>query len=363
MLGVLFIIFGFFTNEKKLIYLNYVVPFLVVWPYLFSFDIRIIFISFLVFLILKKIIPEKKILFESSSNIFEITIVLLWTISIFYVIEFRHYQPNLNPFVSHLLIIKWYIFWITLKTHKTYGKIVTIFLLISLFLYSSRTDLILLLYLLYFKNRKFYNNYISKYYKFFPLAIVFIVLVSVYTATRNYSQNWNVDLIESINQIDTEIAIDYVQVYLIERLLDSSQNTSFLLDRPPNYLATFENLPQIFIPRFLWPNKGYFLPGIYYNSLLTNEFVSNNSKNLEVGFIAIWWHNFGYFFIMYFLLVVFFLVFFIKDKNPVFVLFIGPKLFSDYNAIPGLIEAVIIYLIISKIYVSYYNNRQRAFFR
>ena len=119
--------------------------------------------------------------------------------------------------------------------------------------------------------------------------------------------------------MDKEFIAELTENYVLNRLTEAEISTLELLDREPQYLSTFGKLPELFIPRYFWPEKGNFLPGVYYNSLLNGKEETIFSKNLELGFIGIWWHNFGYYSFIYVCLILL-LTLLVRNFNTVFLL-------------------------------------------
>jgi hypothetical protein len=358
MLAIILFILGFYYRAERLLSLNFLLPLIIVRPYLFSFDIRVVLLSLIVFLLIQKILPNQKLVFNQKANYYELLFCVIWTFITYYVVNFVHYAVSEGDFfISHLLQLKWYVFWIILKKQSKFGFFVRVYVLISLFLFDGRTELFLVLFLLIFPILGKQNKYIYKYYPYTILLVSLISLSSLYTAARNISFQKNIEISEFYQTLDSDKILLFVNVYLFDRFLEAESSTKILMQQDPKYFATFSKLPEILIPRYFWPNKGSFLPGIYYNFILTGNKQSIISKNLEVGFIGIWWHNFGYFFVFYAILIFLFVVI-VRNFNSFFLLLFLPKLFGDYNQIPGILESILFYFIIYLFYVSYTHNRQ-----
>ena len=358
MLAILLFLLGFYYRSSNLLKLNFILPLLIIRPYLFSFDIRIILISLIVFLLIQKIIPNKSFLFYEKANFREVLFVLLWTITIYYILGFSHNKVTENSLlIPHILQLKWYVFWIILKKQSKFGFLVRFFLLVSMLIFDGRTEVFLLLFFLLLPliNKK--NKKIYKYYGYGFVLAVIISISSLYTAARNISFVKEVPVFSVFEDFDKEFIVEISETYVLERLTEAEISTLELLDREPRYLSTFGKLPELFIPRYFWPEKGNFLPGVYYNSLLNGKEETIFSKNLELGFIGIWWHNFGYYSFIYVCLILL-LTLLVRNFNTVFLLLFLPKLFGDYNQVPGILEGFIIYFIIYLFYVSYTRNRQ-----
>lgn len=358
MLAILLFLLGFFYRSSNLLKLNLILPLLVIRPYLFSFDIYIVFFSFIVFLLLRKIIPSKLILFHEKANFREILFVLIWTITIYYLLGFSHNKVTEGSLlIPHILQLKWYVFWIILKKQSKFGFLVRFFLLLSMFIFDGRTEVFLLMFFLLFP---FVNKKNKKIYKYYAYGFIFSIIISVssiYTAARNISFVKQIPISSIFESLDKEFIIETSELYVLDRIFEAEKSTLYLLNKDPRYLSTFGKLPELLIPRFFWPEKGNFLPGVYYNRILTGKSETILSKNLELGFIGIWWHNFGYYSFFYFCLILF-IVLLVRNLNAVFLLLFLPKLFGDYNQVPGILESLLFYFIIYLFYVSYTPYRQ-----
>jgi hypothetical protein len=338
MLAILLFLLGFYYRASNLLKLNFILPLLIIRPYLFSFDIRIILISLIVFLLIQKIIPNKSFLFYEKANFREVLFVLLWTITIYYILGFSHNKVTENSLlIPHILQLKWYVFWIILKKQSKFGFLVRFFLLVSMLIFDGRTEVFLLLFFLLLplinkKNKKIYKYYGYGFVKEVPISTVF-------------------------EDMDKEYIAELSENYVLNRLTEAEISTLELLDREPRYLSTFGKLPELFIPRYFWPEKGNFLPGVYYNSILNGVNETIFSKNLELGFIGIWWHNFGYYSFIYVCLILL-ITLLVRNLNTIFLLLFLPRLFADYNQVPGMLESLLMYFIIYLFYVSNTRNRQ-----
>lgn len=356
MLAILLILLGFKYKIIDLLRVNVLIPLLILRPYIFSFDPRIIIFCLCILILLNKSLPSKILINqEEKSSLLELNIVLIWTLILYYFIGFRHHFVNLNPVVPHLLLLKWYVFWILLKRQNRYGLIIRFFVIISMLLFDGRTEVFMLLTFLLFKNIN-QERFVYKVYPYFICLTFIIAIFSIYTASRNIAFQREVELSQVLNILDNELVQELLNNYVLERLTEAEISTKLIWEQDPSYLATYRNLPNLLIPRFIWKDKGYFLPGVYYNSLINNTKESIESKNLEVGFLGIWWHNFGFLSLIFFTFILF-LVLLLKDYNAIFLIFTLPKLFGDYNQIPLILESLIIYLLIRQIYVSYSRNR------
>ena len=358
MLAILLFLLGFYYRASNLLKLNFVLPLLIIRPYLFSFDIRIILVSLLVFLLIRKIVPNEFLFFKDKSNFKEVLFVLIWTITMYYVIGFSHHKVSVSSlWTPHILQLKWYVFWILLKQQSKFGILVRFFVLVSMVIFDGRTELFLLSFILVFSVISKNNERIYKYYGYgFVLAVV-IAITSLFTAARNISYVKDVSIASVFDDMDQVYITELLGNYVLGRLTEAEMSTLELLDREPQYLSTFGKLPELFIPRYFWPEKGNFLPGVYYNTLLNGVEESVFSKNLELGFIGIWWHNFGYYSFLYVILLLL-VTLLIRNLNPVFLLVFVPRLFADYNQVPGIVEGLLFYYIIYLFYVSYTRNRQ-----
>lgn len=358
MFAILLFLLGFYYRSSYLLNLNFILPLLIIRPYLLSFDIRIILISLIVFLLLRKIIPNKYLLFYEKANFREILFVLFWTITTYYILGFSHNKVMTDSFIyTHFLQLKWYVFWIILKQQSKFGVLVRSFLLVSMLIFDGRTEVFLLLFLLLFPLITKKNKKIYKYYGYGFVLATIISIFSLFTAARNIAYVKEVSVLSVFKDLDKENIIEFSEIFVLNRLTEAEMSTLELLDQEPQYLSTFGKLPELLIPRYFWPEKGYFLPGVYYNYILRNVNETLISKNLELGFIGIWWHNFGYYSFIYFCLIIL-IIQSVKNFNTLFLLLLLPKLFGDYNQIPGILEGFIIYFIINLFYVSYSPNRQ-----
>lgn len=358
MLAILLFLLGFFYRSSNLLRLNLVLPLLIIRPYLFSFDLFIVLFSLIVFLLLRKIIPGKFIFFNEKANFIEILFVLIWTITIYYLLDFSHNKVTEGSLlIPHILQLKWYVFWIVLKKQSKFGILVRLFLLLSMFIFDGRTELFLLIFFLLFP---IINKKNKKVYKYYVIGFLFSIIISVssiYTAARNISFVKQIPISSVFESIDKEFITEISEQYVLDRIFEAEKSTLILLGKEPRYLSTFGKLPELLIPRFFWPEKGNFLPGTYYNRILTGKSETILSKNLELGFIGIWWHNFGYYSFFYFFIILF-ITLLVRNLNAVFLLLLLPKLFGDYNQVPGILESLLFYFIIYLFYVSYSHNRQ-----
>ena len=328
MLAIIFFLLGFYYRLDKLIRLNILLPLIIIRPYLFSFDITLILISTIVFLLLHKILPNKKIIFNDKANFREILFVLFWTITIYYISGFSHNKViEGNLLITHILQLKWYVFWVILKKQSKFGILVRSFTLVSMLIFDGRTEVFLLLFFLLFPliNKK--NKKIYKYYGYGFVLAVIISISSLYTAGRNISFVKDVPIISVFETFDKELITQLTEIYVLDRILEAEISTLEILDKKPSYLATFGKLPELLIPRYFWPEKGNFLPGVYYNSLLTGAQETIYSKNQELGFIGVWWHNFGYYSFIYICLILF-LVLLVRNFIPIFLVIFLPKLYG-----------------------------------
>ncbi len=350
MLAVLLFILSFFSKIRSVFAINFIVPLLIVRPYLFSFDLRMFSISAIIFIALFQILSKKVIKFSGKASYIELALCYGYIIFFYFIIGFRHYNGewSLNIFTSHLILMKFYIFWILLKKQNILGQICRLLLIFCLLSYDGRTELVIFLFLLYSTNVKNFDIPVRRYFLSI-FGIIFLSSISIFTGIRNIANSWNISLENVYSQVDLKKANDIMNEFLINRLNESELGTFRLLELDPNYLATYSNLPDLLVPRFINPDKGYFMPGLYYTKLLGDQKVNLSSKNTEVGFIGIWWHNFGFFSVYYFLLVLI-VCFLIKDFNQVFLIYYIPRLFADYNQFPALIELLLLYFLFSLFY-------------
>lgn len=340
--------------------LNVILALVVTKSYWLSLDFEIFLITCLLFLALVKIVPRKKFQFRLKKvNFLELTVLVFWTWLIYYFYGYKHSEDKILGIVFNFMyLLKWYMYWILfrlmLSPEGRKGVLPIgglLFAVISALLYDGRTDIFILLILIFTSMIKSGKN-VRHYTVHFIVLSVFFTLFSLYTATRNmarYNEGLTVKLLvknSSFNELQ-----DIVTTYTLERIAETSEGAQELLSLPPIYFATYRHLPEVLIPRFLYPEKGFFLPGLYYEELLGGYRTEVGDKNREVGFIGIWWHNFGYAgFIFVFLL--FCLILTVKNFEPMFLLFWVPKLFGDYNSIPVAIMMLFSYFIIKVSYVS-----------
>jgi hypothetical protein len=362
-LFLFFVLIWIFNQKIEILgQLNVILALVVTKSYWLSVDFRIFLITCLLFLAIVKIVPTVKI--QSSlkkANLLELIILVFWTWLIYYFYGYKHSEDKILGVVFNLMyLLKWYMYWIVyrliLSPERRKGILsicVLVFSVVSPLLYDGRTDIFLLIFLIAISLIKYGVKRVRHYTVHFLVFSVFFAVFSLYTATRNlarYNENLTVkSLVENSTWNELQ---DLVTTYTLERIAETSKGATELLSMPPIYFATYSHLPQVLIPRFLYPDKGFFLPGLYYEELLGGYRTKVGDKNREVGFIGIWWHNFGFASVVYVFLL-FGLILLVKNLEPMFLLFWVPKLFGDYNSIPVLIVMLISYLIIKICYVPY----------
>ena len=365
MLLLFFLIVGFNKRIAILSQLNVIIALLITRSYWFSWDLRIFTISLTLFLVIIQILPKRKLhtnVRGVSSG--ELIILGIWTWLVYYFYGYSHSEDMiLGIYFNIIYLLKWYTYWIVYRAmlsrdllKSIFSAMILLFSVITPLMFDGRTDIFLLLLLIcmsFIKNEK------KRVRMYLPQLAVFGIIFmsfSIYTATRNMARyNENLTVQKVLETSSKQELVDIVSTYTWDRMLETSEGAEKILSKPPKYLATFSNLPQVLIPRFLNPDKGFFLPGLYYEELLGGYRAKIGDKNREVGFIGIWWHNFGYFSLVYFVLLIP-VILLIGKLESMFLIFWIPKLFGDYNSIPVLLIMIIFYQIINMFYVSYSRN-------